>query len=107
MVGYTVLYEQRHIEAGVIEKVKIGYATDIETYPSGDRYSMHIGTFDGMTLLRYDNSHEATKGHEKHTAAGDTTIDYPGLESLLVQFYSESDAYWKELEGADGPDRSF
>ena len=60
-----MLYENQHIEAGLIERVKLGYATDLETYPSGVRYSMHIGTLDDMTLLRYDNAHEATKGHEK------------------------------------------
>ncbi|MFP8952587.1 DUF6516 family protein [Natrialbaceae archaeon A-arb3/5] len=107
MAGYTVLYEHRHIEAGVIEKVKVGYATDIETYPSGTRYSMHLGTLDGMTLLRYDNAHGATKGHEKHTSTAETTIDFPGIGPLLVEFYAEADTYWDEIEIADGPERPF
>jgi|AntDeeMetageno51_2_1112566.scaffolds.fasta_scaffold00767_4 hypothetical protein len=107
MAGYTVLYEHRHIEAGLIEKVKLGYATDLDTNPSGTRYSMHLGTLEDITLVRYDNTHEATKGHEKHTGASETTIDFTDLESLLVAFYAEADAYWDEIDDADGPQRPY
>lgn len=107
MAGYTVVYEHRYIEAGMIEKIKLGYATDLDTYPSGTRYSMHLGTLEGVTLLRYDNAHEATKGHEKHTGAAETRVDFPGLGPLLVKFYSEADVYWDEIDGADGPTRPF
>ena len=106
MAGFSVLYENRHVEAGLIERVKLGYATDLETYPSGARYSMHIGTLDDMTLLRYDNAHEATKGHEKHTPVDTTTIEFPGLEPLLVEFYATADVYWGEAD-ANGPDRPY
>lgn len=106
MTGYTVLYEARHIEAGLIEHVKLGHVTDLDTYPSGVRYSMHIGTLDGTTLLRYDNAHEATRGHDRHTPTDETTIDFPGLEPLLVRFYATADVYWGEAD-ADGPDRPY
>lgn len=106
MGGYTVRYEHRHVEGGLIERVRLGTATDLDTYPSGVRYSMHIGTLDGLTLLRYDNAHEATKGHEKHTAVDETSIEFPGLEPLLLRFYSEADVYWGEHD-AEGPDRPF
>ena len=40
-----------------------------------------------LTLVRYDNAHEETKGHERHTATGDTDdIKFPGMEALLVEF---------------------
>lgn len=104
MDGFEVVYDHRHVEGGLIERVELGSATDLDTYPSGVRYAMHIGTLDGLTLLRYDNAHEATKGHEKHTAVDDTTIEFPGLEPLLVRFFSEADVYWAEAD-LDGPNR--
>jgi len=44
--------------------------TDTETYPSGWKYTLHLGTLEDLTLVRYDNAHEDTKGHELHTAEG-------------------------------------
>lgn len=36
-------------------------------YPSGWDYSLHLGEVGGDTVLRDDNAHERTKGHERHT----------------------------------------
>lgn len=63
--------------------------TGSETYPSGWKYSLHFGTLDGETLLRYDNAHERTKGHERHTQDGIETIEFPGMEQLYDRFRSE------------------
>jgi hypothetical protein len=48
--------------------------TDRDAYPSGWAYKLHYGatepdpprTLDDGTIRRYDNSHEDTKGHERH-----------------------------------------
>ena len=63
----------------------------------------HLGTLDDLTLVRYDNSHEATKGHEHHTAAGDTDdVEFPGMETRLVEFWASADEYWDTV-GGDPP----
>ena len=63
--------------------------TGSEAYPSGWKYSLHFGTLNGETLLRYDNAHERTKGHERHTENGVETIEFPGMEQLYDRFRSE------------------
>ncbi|WP_394353850.1 DUF6516 family protein [Halolamina sp. CBA1230] len=40
-------------------------------------------------MLRYDNSHEDTKGHERHTADEVEEIDFPGMIELLERFEEE------------------
>jgi hypothetical protein len=46
-----------------------------------------LGTPKDLTLVRYDNAHEDTKGHELHTAVGTTDdIELPGMEEVLVEF---------------------
>jgi hypothetical protein len=50
---------------------------------------MRYGTYDGTTLLRYDNAHSETKGHERHTPQGTETIDFPGWRPLLQRFRNE------------------
>jgi hypothetical protein len=89
-----------HVEAGLVENVVVRRVTDTETYPSGWKYTLHLGTLDDLTLVRYDNAHEATKGHERHTAAGDTDVDFPGMEELLVAFWASADEYWAAVDGA-------
>ena len=76
---------------------------DTETYPSGWKYTPHLGTLDDLTLVRYDNSHEDTKGHEHHSAAGDLDgVGFPGMEELLVEFWASADEYWDAV-GGDPP----
>ena len=56
-----------------------------------------------LTLVRYDNSHEDTKGHEHHTAAGDLDdVEFPGMEDRLVEFWASADEYWDAV-GGDPP----
>ena len=56
---------------------------------SGYKYSLHFGTLDGETILRYDNSHEETKEHERHTADEVEEIEFPGMVELLERFKAE------------------
>lgn len=76
----------------------------LDKYPSGWDYKFHLGTTDGLGLLRYDNAHESTKGHERHVGADQSTIEFPGIEPLIVQFWGEADAYWNAA-GGDPPRR--
>lgn len=73
-----------------VEHVRIR-RTDDEQYPSGWDYALHYGTTDGETLLRYDNAHERTKGHERHTPQGVEEIEFPGMTALLERFQEEVD----------------
>jgi len=92
-----------HIEAGLVENVVLRPTDDTETYPSGWKYTLHLGTLDDLTLVRYDNSHEDTKGHEHHTAAGDLDdVEFPGMEDRLVEFWASADEYWDAV-GGDPP----
>nr|WP_276682446.1 DUF6516 family protein [Haloquadratum walsbyi] len=63
--------------------------TDTDAYPSGWKYTLHLGTLQDLTLIRYDNAHEDTKGHELHTAAGDAD----------VEFWASADEYWDTIGG--------
>jgi len=73
--------------------------TNREAYPSGWAYKLHYGatepnpphTLDDGTIRRYDNSHEATKGHELHLAPDPDPeiIEFPGMAALWEQFWSE------------------
>lgn len=85
LVQYTDEYED-----GTIERVFIRTTADF-TYPSGWRYSLHYGTMDGETIVRYDNAHEDTKGHERHVGERVEIIDFPGMRELLDRFHREVD----------------
>ncbi|MFB6179124.1 MAG: DUF6516 family protein [Halorientalis sp.] len=85
MVPYHPVDDWSYTEGDKVVKVTIG-TTDDETYPSGWRYSLHYGTVDGETILRYDNAHGDTKGHEKHTGDAVETIDFPGMTPLYERF---------------------
>jgi hypothetical protein len=79
---------------------------DTETYPSGWKYTLHLGTLEDLTLVQYDNAHEGTKGHEHHTAAGDVDdVAFPGMEERLIEFWTSADEYWDAVDG--GPDRPY
>lgn len=60
-----------------------------EAYPEGVKYRMHYGTYAGETILRYDNAHGQTKGHERHTPEGTEKIEFDGWRDLLSQFRQE------------------
>lgn len=78
-------------DAGRIARVQVWSVPVSEAYPDGIKYRMHYGTTEGETIVRYDNSHGATKGHERHTSDGiDDEYTYPGsLEAVLSRFRSE------------------
>lgn len=84
MAGHELVHRYTHVEAGLVESVVIRRTTDTDAYPSGWKYALHLGTLEDLTLVRYDNAHEDAKGHELHTAAGDTSLDFPGMEATVV-----------------------
>ena len=51
----------------------------------------HSRTLDGETLLRYDNAHERSKGHERHAGDAVTEIEFPGMAALIRRFEREVD----------------
>jgi hypothetical protein len=65
--------------------------TEAETYPCGWDYALHLGEIGGDTILRYDNAHEQTKGHERHTRDSVESIDFPGMLTLYDRFKDESE----------------
>lgn len=68
--------------------------TDDAQYPSGYRYSLHYGYIDGRgTILRYDNENETAGRHERHSAEGVETIEFPGMMALREQFIQEVEAH--------------
>jgi len=87
LVQYTDEYED-----GTIERVFVRTTAD-SAYPSGWRYSLHYGTKDGETLVRYDNAHEETKGHERHVGEQAEIIDFPGMTKLIDRFHREVEEF--------------
>lgn len=92
-------YQYTYVESGPVENVVIRRTEDTETYPSGWKYTLHLGTLEDLTLVRYDNAHEDTKGHEHHTAGGDDVTEFPGMEARLVEFWASADEYWDPIDG--------
>jgi hypothetical protein len=93
-------FQYTHVEAGLVENVVIRRTGDTGTYPSGWKYTLHLGTIEDLTLVRYDNA------HEDHTAAGDVDdIAFPGMEERLVEFWASADEYWDAVDA--GPDRPY
>lgn len=91
-------YERSKVyEDGTVVRISVR-RTDDDAYPSGWKYTFHYGsltpgpeTLEDGTIRRYDNSHEATKGHERHVAPDSEPdiIEFPGIESLYEQFWEE------------------
>ncbi|GGN24001.1 hypothetical protein GCM10009021_27060 [Halarchaeum nitratireducens] len=65
--------------------------TEHDEYPSRRDYSLHFGEVGGDTILRYDNAHERTKGHERHIRDDVEYIDFPGMLELYERFAREVD----------------
>lgn len=97
MIGAELRYT--HVESALVESVTIRWMADTDAHPSGWKYSLHLGTLEDLTLVRYDNAHEDTKGHERHTAVGDDDGEFPGMEALLVEFWATADEYWDAVDG--------
>ena len=90
MASYTTIEDWQDVEAGYVVDVTIRQ-TEVDKYPSGWDYSLHLGEVGGDTLLRYDNAHERTKGHERHTRDDVEYIDFPGMLTLYDRFKGEAD----------------
>lgn len=102
-MAQDIVVQYTHVEAGLVENVVIRRTDATETYPSGWKYRLHLGTLEDLTLVRYDNAHENTKGHELHTAAGDNNVvEFPGKEERLVEFWAVADEYWDAVDGGPG-----
>lgn len=100
------VFEYTYVESGLVENIVIRRTTDTDTYPSGWKYTLHLGTLEDLTLVRFDNSHEDTKGHERHTAVGDRdAAQFPGMVELLIEFWATADEYWDAVDGT--PDRPY
>lgn len=91
-MGYTVIenVEDRVGETVIHRKI---LQTDDTRFPSGYRYALHYGYTDGRrTILRYDNENETPGRHERHTADGIETIEFPGMVTLRRRFINEVEA---------------
>lgn len=96
MVEDTTLIEDRtDYEDGMVEAVTIRMTPSDTSHPCGWKYSLHFGAVNAdEPVLRYDNAHELSKGHERHTADGVEIIDFPGMEELYDRFLREVDEWW-------------
>lgn len=88
MASFTTITDWQDVEDGYVVDVTIRQ-TGSETYPSGWKYSLHFGEIGGETIVRYDNAHEDTKGHERHTRTGTESIEFPGMLTLYDRFKRE------------------
>jgi len=91
MASYTTVADWQDVEGNYVVDVTIRQTED-EQYPSGWDYSLHLGEVGGETVLRYDNAHERTKGHERHTGDEVEVIDFPGMLALYDRFKGEAEA---------------
>ena len=90
MAPYDTVEEYTRKREGYVEHVRIRRTND-DKYPSGWDYTLHYGTTDGDTLLRYDNAHERTKGHEHHEGDDVEEVEFRGMSELLARFQREVD----------------
>lgn len=85
MASYITVEDWRAVEDRYVVDVTIRQTEDRQ-YPCGWDYSLHLGKVGGDTILRYDNAHERTKGHERHTENSVETIEFPGMLELYERF---------------------
>lgn len=90
MASYTTVVDWQDVEGGYVVDVTIRQTED-EQYPSGWDYSLHLGEVGGNTVLRYDNAHEPTKGHERHAGNDVVRIEFPGMLALYDRFKREAE----------------
>lgn len=90
MASYTTVADWQDVESGYVVDVTIRQTED-EQYPCGWDYSLHLGEVGSDTVLRYDNAHERTKGHECHTGTDVEVIEFPGMLALYDQFKREAE----------------
>jgi hypothetical protein len=90
MAAYTTVADWQDVEGNYVVDVTIRQTED-EQYPSGWDYSLHLGEVGGDTVLRYDNAHERTKGHERHAGNDVERIEFPGMLALYDRFKREAE----------------
>ena len=90
MASYTTVADWQDVEGRYVVDVTIRQTED-DQYPSGWDYSLHLGEVGGETVLRYDNAHERTKGHERHTGENIEVIEFPGMLTLYDRFERETE----------------
>ncbi len=90
MASPTTIADWKDVEDGYVVDVTIRQ-TEADKYPSGWDYGLHLGDVGGDTILRYDNAHEGTKGHERHTRDGVEVIQFPGMLALYDRFKREAE----------------
>lgn len=90
MASDTTVEDWTDVEGGYVVSVTIQQTAD-EKYPCGWDYALHLGEVGGATLLRYDNAHERTKDHERHTEDGVELVEFPGMLTLYDRFKREAD----------------
>lgn len=78
---------------GYVESILIREAPNHPQYPCGWKYRLHFGTLNGETIIRFDNAHETSKGHERHTEDDVEIIDFPGMADLYRRFVREVNKY--------------
>lgn len=61
-MAQELTFRYTHVEGGLVENVVLRKTTNTDTYPSGWKYTLHLGTLEDLTPIRYDNAHEDTKG---------------------------------------------
>lgn len=88
MASYTTIADWTEVEGDYVVDVTIRQTED-DKYPSGWDYSLHLGEVGGDTILRYDNAHEQTKGHERHTPDDLEEVDFPGMLERYGAFKTE------------------
>lgn len=90
MAEYTTVLDATNVSGDLVESVRIR-RTDVKKYPSGWDYALHLGTFADFDILRYDNAHERSKGHERHLCGSAEEVDFPGMFVRLIVFENERD----------------
>lgn len=77
----------RRFADGTVLRVRVLAVPESEKFPDGVKYRLHYGTDDGVTLIRYDNSHGV---HERHTPEGlDDDYEFPGYDAVQERFWDE------------------
>ena len=90
MASHTTIADWKDVEDGYVVDVTIRQ-TEADKYPSGWDYGLHLGEVGGDTIPRYDNAHEQTKGHERHTRDSVEVIQFPGMLMLYDRFKREAE----------------
>lgn len=90
MASYTTIEDWQAVNERYVVDITIRQTED-DAYPCGWDYSLHFGEVDGDTILRYDNAHERTKGHERHGRTSVEHIAFPGMLALYDRFKREVD----------------